>query len=291
MNAPYHPPRALHRLIARCAPLPRTRATLQDLTVPAGSDSWEMDAASTLRRHGCVVLRGLIDADVARLAGRDWTARIRGAMGTLGERPHHEDGAWGAQRGSAHWLTYGDLASAGKTIFHLRTGRDEGMVDVFNVDLHEDLSDHDRTIRNALLSQSVMSLIDKAFRPSLAPTNLNLYLNRDILETRGLHFDDLRFRVKAFAYLTDVDDPSAGPYTYVPGSHRSTRHQKVTMWLNRRSGQERPLTDATLVSDDAGVRLLGPAGSIIISDQRGIHRGWPQSVGSERIAMVQAYDT
>ena len=166
-------------------------------------------------------------------------------MGTLGERPHHEDGAWGAQRGSAHWLTYGDLASAGKTIFHLRTGRDEGMVDVFNVDLHEDLSDHDRTIRNALLSQSVMSLIDKAFRPSLAPTNLNLYLNRDILETRGLHFDDLRFRVKAFAYLTDVDDPSAGPYTYVPGSHRSTRHQKVTMWLNRRSGQERPLTDAT----------------------------------------------
>ena len=44
MNAPYHPPRALHRLIARCAPLPRTRATLQDLTVLAGSDSWEMDA-------------------------------------------------------------------------------------------------------------------------------------------------------------------------------------------------------------------------------------------------------
>lgn len=107
----------------------------------------------------------------------------------------------------------------------------------------------------------------------------------------GWHRDAVSPQFKALLYLSDVG-PDQGPFEYVRGSH----HWR-TRWRDRRRGrfgrqQTRlaPEAVARLLTDREGraVRVTGPAGTLVLADTGGIHRGHPLTAGS-RHALTNYY--
>ena len=110
------------------------------------------------------------------------------------------------------------------------------------------------------------------------------------------HFDNWRPIYKAFLYLTDVSEES-GPFVYLPGTHLggSWRRKKETEF------------DALGQSDSFGhffpqeIRALreefnweprimtGDAGTLILADLRGLHRGTPLASGY-RVLLTNVFD-
>lgn len=179
--------------------------------------------------------------------------------------------------------TYHQLSSYGKTVITVRRGQDDGMIDIFNCDLA--LSDAMREIRHLFEDGDVMALIQGG-RRALRPRNLNAYINRSMIETRGFHVDSYAENLKAFIYLTDVLTLSDGPYTYVKASHRGGAFRRVNRYLLRDSV---PVTETPLIPPLAITPILGCRGSLVISDQSGSHRGWPQALDHQRVVAVMKY--
>jgi hypothetical protein len=101
----------------------------------------------------------------------------------------------------------------------------------------------------------------------------NLRSNSD---TREYHVDIFGKEFKAFLYLDDVADDN-GPFSYIRGSHRAH-------WTRlRRQLTPRPDMLPTSFSEKEiahllrrEVRVCAPAGTLILANVRGIHRGSPQ---------------
>jgi Phytanoyl-CoA dioxygenase (PhyH) len=94
--------------------------------------------------------------------------------------------------------------------------------------------------------------------------------------TREYHVDAFEREFKAFVYLDDVDEGN-GPFTYVRGTHRShlTRLRKQLAG----NGDQSPTSffDADLGDlKEREVMITGKAGTLILADVRGFHRGSPQ---------------
>lgn len=182
------------------------------------------------------------------------------------------------QKGKEKLSSYGELASYPKTVVQIREGQDQGMVDVFNVDLaFPELS----SLRISYQSEFVKEMLsdDKGvdFR------NLNFYINSDITKTRGFHADSFFPQLKAFVYLTDCLSLDDGPYTYVRKSHTDGPYRRLNqdLCVNLPNKTETPLLDR-----DRIVPVLGKKGTLVISDQSGFHRGYPQSPGHKRVISV-----
>jgi len=103
------------------------------------------------------------------------------------------------------------------------------------------------------------------------------------------HYDYDAFNfLKVFIYLTDVDDDS-GPHQFVEGSHHSFP-------LNPKQLAELPthfrITEGQVKSIYPQKRIVthqGPAGSIIIEDTSGFHRGKPLCFSHVREILVLQY--
>jgi hypothetical protein len=103
--------------------------------------------------------------------------------------------------------------------------------------------------------------------------------------TRYYHVDSFRKEFKSFMYLDDVDVGN-GPYTYLRGSHRS----HVTRLRKQLSGNEQGAATSFYPDDikrdlKREVQVCGPAGTLILTDVRGFHRGSPQ-LDRSRSALV-----
>jgi ectoine hydroxylase-related dioxygenase (phytanoyl-CoA dioxygenase family) len=99
--------------------------------------------------------------------------------------------------------------------------------------------------------------------------------------TRTFHVDGFDKEFKAFLYLDDVDEGN-GPFAYVPGTHKKwlSRLKKLTFG----NKNEALTTYFEHEVDTKAERLvLGKAGTLILSDVRGIHRGTPQSDRSRSV--------
>ena len=111
------------------------------------------------------------------------------------------------------------------------------------------------------------------------------------------HFDSWHPNLKAFLYLTDVDE-SNGPFRYLVGSHKraSWRRKREMEWeaegwggsyghyfpgevkrLKREHGFEERVFTAK-------------AGTLIIGDYSGLHRGTPIRSGGRRILLNQVFN-
>jgi hypothetical protein len=96
-------------------------------------------------------------------------------------------------------------------------------------------------------------------------------------ETRYYHVDAFLREFKAFLYLDDVDGGN-GPFTYLRGTQRMhfTRLKKQVL------GNEDGVPPTTFYPEDIKsvldreVQINGPAGTLILADVRGLHRGSPQ---------------
>jgi hypothetical protein len=99
---------------------------------------------------------------------------------------------------------------------------------------------------------------------------------RSNANTRYYHVDVFTKEFKAFLYLDDVDAGN-GPFTYLRGTHKShfRRLKKQIFW----NGDD---ASTSFSNEDLGptlereVQVTGPAGTLILADVRGFHRGSPQ---------------
>lgn len=158
------------------------------------------------------------------------------------------------------------------------------MIDIFNLDKSgiPALS----TSRSWFERSGLVSLVRMA-APNVSARNLNAYVNTSVTRTRGFHVDTFNQKLKAFIYLTDVPTLSDGPYTYVAASHTDTNYKKINMALSKNLANN---TEMPVVNWVSIVPVLGRKGTLVLSDQSGIHRGLPQAEGAQRRAIVMNYD-
>lgn len=174
------------------------------------------------------------------------------------------------------------LIGDGTPIANIRRGTDEGMVDFYNIDNHypEALA-----IRNRLLDSGLKELLEEVSGSKLYLKSMNAYINIGVTDTRGFHVDAFGVtQIKVFVYLTDVMELKNGPYCYVLGSHREKALQQVNSYASALIGLSD--TDIVLLDFTNAFPILGPAGTLIVSDQSGAHRGFPQEVGGRRALCV-----
>jgi hypothetical protein len=103
--------------------------------------------------------------------------------------------------------------------------------------------------------------------------------------TRYFHVDSFTKEFKAFLYLDDVDETN-GPFTYLRGTHRShsIRLKKSLIGNRAAKGTSFYQRDLKAVLKNE-VKICGEAGTLILADVRGFHRGSPQ-VSRSRSALV-----
>jgi hypothetical protein len=109
-----------------------------------------------------------------------------------------------------------------------------------------------------------------------------------------LHADTFHPTVKAWLFLTDVAE-DAGPFTYVPGSHRLTTERLAwerRMSLSARASPNAEDRQGSFRIDPAELSLLGlpqprafavPANTLIVADTFGFHARGPSLSASLRV--------
>lgn len=106
------------------------------------------------------------------------------------------------------------------------------------------------------------------------------------------HIDDWRMRFKAFLYLNDIGKEQA-PFTYFRGSHRDApwrRTVETRYYLEGSDGGY--LTEnerKAALPQYEEVVCTGSAGTLILADLRGLHRGTPL-VSGRRLMLVNYFD-
>lgn len=77
--------------------------------------------------------------------------------------------------------------------------------------------------------------------------------------------------VKVFVYFTDVDH-EAGPFEYVRGSAGGGRHGHLWPWADGHRYVEAEELEPAVSADDR-LTVTGPAGTMVVADTGGFHRG------------------
>ena len=235
-----------------------------------------------LAQHGCVIVPNYLQRDEIEAAQADLTAVMERVHQYARKNKPFEDDQILIQADSPRLKTYTDMAQHDKPVASIRQGQDQGMVDIFNVDR---LLSSGPQLRSHFENQWLLRILAD-YEESCSPANLNLYLNKEITKTRGFHVDTFSRNLKGFVYLTDVSELADGPYCYVVGTHDDPilRTANKLIGSQCKSPTESPFVDVQRVTP-----ILAPAGSLVLSDQSGIHRGIPQEPGRQRRVLVMRY--
>jgi hypothetical protein len=111
------------------------------------------------------------------------------------------------------------------------------------------------------------------------------------------HFDTWHPNVKAFLYLTDVE-ASCGPFRYLAGSHRKADWRRKRELEFETEGWDGSWGHYFPSEVDYLKRTYGfeervftaKAGTLIMGDYRGLHRGTPLQAGGRRILLNQVFN-
>lgn len=252
--------------------------SVQDIDTEQGIEL----AADVLKESGIVVvprylsdeLLNELNGDIDRLVDEYLGASTSGVF---------EDDYVLVQKGNDKIGGYSNLARYPKTIMQVREGQDQGMIDIFNVDYRFPTSFG--VLKNMLSADNIVRVI-RGQEGGVHAGNLNCYINRGISRTRGFHVDSYLRRLKAFVYLTDVESLDCGPYTYVRASHVSSCFRAVNKTI---SGELPYPTETPIVPQNFIIPVLAKAGSLVISDQAGFHRGFPQAQDCSRKVAVMNF--
>lgn len=167
--------------------------------------------------------------------------------------------------------------NSGEAIFQLRGegGHDEGMLDIKHIDkIIPDFS-------NKIKIEKILDILNDELGQKLRVLNINCYWNQGVQHTRGFHADShTKEQYKAFIYLTDVVDDLDGPYCYIPWSQLPSLYRYKCIISNYMNNK--PLTDYNSCNNQEIIKAKAPKGSLIISNQNGAHRGWPQGENNKR---------
>lgn len=112
---------------------------------------------------------------------------------------------------------------------------------------------------------------------------------RSNANTRYHHVDAFSKEFKSFLYLDDVDEGN-GPFAYIPGTQRS--HMRRIVKQLKQGTAATGFKDEELKSlISKEVRLTGEAGTLILADVRGFHRGTPQLDRSRSAIVNYMFET
>ena len=121
------------------------------------------------------------------------------------------------------------------------------------------------------------------FHSNLLIFQHNLQSNEN---TRFWHVDAFVREFKAFVYLDDVDEGN-GPFAYLRGTHRDHVARLRKQIVGNPPGESPTSFSEEEVTPklDREARICGPAGTLILTNVRGVHRGTPQ-VNRSRSVLV-----
>lgn len=259
------------------------QSRIDEITVSGiNSNNGLEQARSVLRKYGIVVIPNFLAPETAEHFAQSLDSTYQQNLAAMsGDYKENEHAL--IQKGAVRVSGYRNLASYPKPIIQVRQGQDQGMVDIFNADqLTPELASH---VREPFQRDSILSLIQSS-GSKLEPQNLNCYINHSITSTRGFHVDSYSEQLKGFIYLTDVSSLDDGPYTYVKGSHLNSPYRRANQVLSANLPNN---TEAPLLNQEAVTPIIASKGALVISDQGGFHRGFPQRENGHRMIAVMNY--
>jgi len=159
-------------------------------------------------------------------------------------------------------------------------GHDEGMIDIKNID-------HFMPELTGFINiDDILYKLKSFTHKKIRIESIHCYYNHGVTNTRRLHVDShTKSQYKAFIYITDVLSEDYGPYCYVPNSANFTITRYFSIIKNFCA--KKPLTDFdNKINRMKMKQLCGPKGSLIVSNQNGAHRGWPQKKNRERMLIA-----
>jgi hypothetical protein len=107
--------------------------------------------------------------------------------------------------------------------------------------------------------------------------------------TRYYHVDVFSKEFKSFLYLDDVDTGN-GPFAYLRGTHRSHLRRLKKQIVGNKEGAETSFYERDLGPLlEREVAITGSAGTLILADVRGFHRGTPQTDRSRSVLVNYMY--
>jgi|SRR6185437_10351079 len=163
---------------------------------------------------------------------------------------------------------------------NLANGPDKGMIDIYDID---------KTIEINVDYKKIEEIVRGTYSCDMYFTTIHAYVNRGVEGTRIFHVDNCQPVIyKAFIYLTDVTDIEYGPYSFIKGTQRFSFQVYYNLIRNLFLKKYRS-PDMPKYIKDKEIIGLGKKGTLIISNQNGIHRGYPQQKGKERVALVLNY--
>jgi hypothetical protein len=160
-------------------------------------------------------------------------------------------------------------------------GRNRGVREVLNV------NEVDAALGALMESRAIQDLFGERIGQPVELLGFGIQFDDvDTTSKRGLHVDGLYPpQFKAFIYLNDVEDNGDGPYTIVPGSQRWFVRKFLNDVVNAcTTGARRDMR--FLVPQTELRTVLAPAGTLILSTQDAIHKGWSDHWRRPRHALV-----
>lgn len=239
------------------------------------TDGEKKHLLANLENYGVAIQEKLVDKDEASNLGRKIFEFVDNLEAKSGAESYR------LVRPEDRQMSYKEASGSQIPIVIKRGGVDMGMFDIFHLDkLLAEAAGILEKIKQAGLEKIFSELVGTEMKLM----NVNAYVNEDITSTRGFHVDSWgKAQFKAFVYLTDVSELADGPYTYVLGT--AGNPQFIT--ANQELSANRPKTTDVSVYPSSGVLpILAPAGSLVISNQNGAHRGWPQKIGHKRCILA-----
>lgn len=255
----------------------------QAISLPAADDKNKIsDAVQRLSNDGIFITLSFVETshieELCQLIesySNDYLTKLK--------KKYYEDELALIQTEQCKIKGYASLVAYPKATLNIRSGSDEGMIDIFNVDKLLKGTRGEKIIDKIINNPFLNNLLNSLPTP-LVIRNINSYVNSGITSTRGFHVDAYKEQIKIFIYLTDVLELDNGPYTYVKGSHKDSHYRRINQHLSK---NQKAKTETPVIPFDQVYPVLAPKGSLVVSDQSGSHRGFPQSrVGKRRVLTI-----
>ncbi|MEJ6066188.1 hypothetical protein MT378_00330 [Psychrobacter sp. 16-Bac2893] len=256
---------------------------LADITLDLSDKNLQSEAMDRIEKDGIFIIPSYLDESIVDELCKIIEKQSESYLLKLGSDEIYEDNLVIVQKGLLIKKNYSELANATKSVFNIRTGKDNGMVDIFNIDKVIKDKSGVKILTN-LKKDGFLNELLNSLPKKLAIRNINSYVNTGVTETRGFHVDCYAPQLKIFIYLTDVLLFDNGPYTFVKGTHLDTPYRHINQHLSK---DLKATTEAAVVPFEGIYPILAPKGSLVVSDQSGFHRGFPQSLkGTRRVLTI-----
>jgi hypothetical protein len=242
------------------------------------------EAVKLLRQHGVVRLPAFADPTEAAAVGHSLARFLEPFIAEQEREPHGELLGCDWQTGTDRIPDF--LTRPAPVVSFLGKGPervDAGFVVLSKV---ETLATREGFQRLAALLESprfglAERIVSKVF--SASGKIHQFLLSRSAATPRTIHTDTLGEFYNMFTYLSDVESVGDGPFTYVPGSHlRRDLLTKGAFLLGVGGRRQKEYPELR----DRAVPMLGPAGTVIIANQRGVHGAHPQHAGGYRAMLI-----